>query len=132
LNPATGEISGKPAVAGSYPLKVQVTDTLGLTASLDVPLTVAAKLAVVKKPLPTAKVGSRYAAKLGTTGGVGPLKWNILGGKPGFLPAGIKFNARTGAFSGTPKKAGVYRLRLQVVDKLGVKSAIGILLKVKA
>ncbi len=132
LNPATGEISGKPAVAGAYPLKVQVTDTLGLTATVDVPLTVAAKLAVVKKPLPAAKVGKRYNAKLKATGGVGPLKWNILGGNPGLLPAGIKFNARTGAFTGTPKKAGIYRLRMQVVDKLGVKSAIGILLKVSA
>jgi putative Ig domain-containing protein len=132
LNAATGEITGTPAVAGAYPLKVQVTDTLGLTATVDVPLTVAAKLAVVKKPLPAAKVGSVYRAKLGATGGVGPLKWNILGGKPGFLPAGIKFNAKTGAFSGTPTKAGVYRLRMQVVDKLGIKSAIGIVLKVKA
>jgi hypothetical protein len=132
LNPATGEISGKPAVAGAYPLKVQVTDTLGLTATVDVPLTIAAKLAVVKKPLPAAKVGKLYKATLKATGGVGPLKWNILGGKPGLLPAGIKFNARTGAFSGKPRKAGVYRLRMQVVDKLGVKSAIGILLKVSA
>jgi len=132
LNPATGEITGTPAVAGAYPLKVQVTDTLGLTATVDVPLKVAARLAAVKKPLPAAKVGSVYRAKLGATGGVAPLKWNILGGKPGFLPAGIKFNAKTGAFSGTPTKAGVYRLRMQVVDKLGIKSAIGILLKVKA
>jgi hypothetical protein len=132
LNPATGEISGKPAVAGAYPLQVQVTDTLGLTATVDVPLKVAAKLAAVKKPLAAAKVGKLYKATLKATGGVGPLKWNILGGKPGLLPAGIKFNARTGAFSGKPRKAGIYRLRMQVVDKLGVKSAIGILLKVNA
>jgi len=132
LNSATGEITGLPTVAGAYPLKVQVTDTLGLTATVDVPLTVAARLAAVKKPLPAAKVGKLYNAKLKATGGVGPLKWNILGGKPGFLPAGIKFNAKTGAFSGTPTKAGVYRLRMQVVDKLGIKSAIGILLKVSA
>jgi putative Ig domain-containing protein len=132
LSAATGEISGTPTLAGTYALKVRVTDTLGLTDTVDVPLTVAAKLAVVKKPLPAAKVGSAYRAKLAAKGGVGPLKWNILGGKPGFLPAGIKFNAKTGSFSGTPMKAGVYRLRMQVVDKLGVKSAIGILLKVKA
>jgi hypothetical protein len=63
---------------------------------------------------------------------VGPLKWNILGGRPGLLPVGIKFSAKTGEFSGTPTKAGVYRLRMQVVDKLGVKSAVGIILKVNA
>jgi large repetitive protein len=129
---ASGAISGKPTVAGSYVLKLVIADTLGLTATVDVPLKVAAKLAVVKRPLPAAKVGSLYRARLGATGGVGPLKWNILGGKPGFLPTGIKFNAKTGAFSGTPKKAGIYRLRMQVVDKLGIKSALGIVLKVKA
>ena len=132
MNPATGEITGTPESPGAYPLKVQVTDTLGLTATVDVPLTVAEKLAVVKKPLPAAKVGSLYRAKLTASGGVHPLKWNILGGRPGLLPAGIKFNAKTGAFSGKPTKAGVYRLRMQVVDKLGVKSAVGVLLKVNA
>jgi large repetitive protein len=132
LDAATGEISGTPALTGTYPLKFQVTDSLGLTDAVDVPLKVAAKLAVVKKRLPAAKVGAPYRAKLGATGGVAPLRWKILGGLPGFLPKGIKFSARTGVFSGTPTKAGVYRLRMQVVDKLGIKSAIGILLKVNA
>lgn len=132
LDPATGAITGKPTVAGSYPVKVQVADSLGLTAAVEVPLTISAKLAVVKKALPKAKVGTAYRGKLSTTGGVGPIKWNILGGRPGLLPKGIKFNARTGVFSGTPTAAGVYRLRMQAVDKLGVKSAIGILIKVNA
>jgi hypothetical protein len=132
LNAATGEISGIPALAGTYPLKVGVTDSLGLTDTVDVPLKVVAKLAVVKKPLLAAKVGRPYRAKLTVEGGVGPLKWRIVGGRPGFLPAGIRFNTRTGGFSGTPTKAGEYRLRMQVVDKLGVKSSVGILLKVNA
>ena len=132
LNAATGEISGTPALAGAHTFKVRVTDALGLTATVDVPLTVAAKLAVVKKPLTAAKVGKAYKGKLTATGGVGPLKWNILGGKPGLLPVGIRFSSRTGVFSGTPTKAGVYRLRMQVVDKLGIKSAVGIILKVNA
>jgi hypothetical protein len=86
----------------------------------------------VKKALPAARVGHAFRAKLRALGGVGPLKWNILGGRPGLLPVGIKFSAKTGEFSGTPRKPGVYRLRMQVVDKLGVKSAIGIVLKVSA
>ena len=132
LNAATGDITGTPTAAGARPVKIRVTDSLGLTDTLDVPLTVAAKLSVVKKPLPAAKVGRAFRAKLAARGGVGPLKWNILGGRPGLLPAGVKFNAKTGSFSGTPTKAGLYRLRMQVVDKLGVKSAVGIILKVSA
>jgi large repetitive protein len=132
LDAATGDITGTPTAAGTHQVKVVVTDSLGLTDTLDVPLKVATKLAVVKTPLRTARVGHAFRAKLAARGGVGPLKWNILGGRPGLLPAGIKFSARTGEFSGTPTKAGVYRLRMQVVDKLGVKSAVGIILTVNA
>ena len=86
LNAATGDITGTPTAAGAHPVKLRVTDSLGLTDTLDVPLAVAAKLAVVKKPLPAAKVGRAFRAKLAARGGVGPLKWNILGGTPGLPP----------------------------------------------
>lgn len=132
LDSATGLISGKPQVAGSFSVKVSVADGFGQKDTVDVTIGVAPKLAILKRALPALKVGTVYAAKLAAIGGVGPLKWNILGGRPGLLSAGIKFNAKTGAFSGTPKKAGIYRLRMQVVDKLGVKSALGIVLKVNA
>lgn len=128
---AAGLIGGKPTVAGSYPLKLTVTDRLGLSQSADVTIAVAAKLAVVKTALPTVKIGKLYKARLTATGGVTPRKWTILGGLPGLLPTGIKFNAKTGAFSGIAKgKTGVYRLRMQVTDKLGVKASLGIVLKV--
>jgi hypothetical protein len=132
LDAATGAIGGKPSVAGSYALKLTATDQLGLTATLDVPLVVAPKLAIAKKPLPAAKLGKAYKARFLAHGGIAPTKWIILGGKPGLLPAGIKLNAKTGELSGRPTKAGTYRLRIQVVDKLGVKSALGFVLRVNA
>jgi hypothetical protein len=133
LDTATGLIGGKPTVAGSYPLKLAVTDQLGLTQSVDVTVKVNAKLAVVKKALPIVKIGKRYKARLTAHGGVTPRKWTILGGRPGLLPKGIKFNAKTGDFSGIATgKAGLYRLRMQVTDKLGVKSSLPIVLKVVA
>jgi hypothetical protein len=133
LDTATGLIGGKPTVAGSYPLKLTVTDQLGLTQSVDVTVAVAAKLGVVKKALPVVKIGKLYKARLTAHGGATPLKWRILGGLPGFLPTGIKFNAKTGEFSGVAKgKTGLYRLRMQATDKLGVKASLGIVLKVVA
>jgi hypothetical protein len=128
----TAQISGTPAAGGSFPLKVTVHDQLGLTQTTDVDLVVAAHLAISKKPLAVAKVGARYNARLLARGGVLPRKWTILGGRPGLLPPGIKLDRKTGRLSGTPTKAGVYRLRLQVADKLGVKSAAGFVLKVVA
>jgi hypothetical protein len=126
----TGEIRGTPNTAGSYPLKLTVKDQLGLSETTDVNLLVAAHLAIMKRPLAIAKVGSRYSGRFLARGGVLPRRWNLLGGRPGSLPPGIKLNRRTGQLSGTPTKPGIYRLRMQVVDKLGVKSAAGFVLKV--
>jgi hypothetical protein len=133
LDPTNGAIAGKPTLAGSYPFKLTVRDQLGLEQTVDVTVVVAAKLSVVKKALPVVKIGKLYKARLTTSGGVTPQKWTILGGRPGFLPAGIKFNAKTGGFSGIAKgKAGLYRLRVQVTDKLGVKASLPVVLKVVA
>jgi hypothetical protein len=133
LDAATGLIGGKPTVAGSYPLKLTVTDQLGLTQNVDVTVAVAAKLAVVKKALPVVKIGKLYKGRLTAHGGATPLKWRVLGGRPGFLPAGIKLNAKTGEFSGIASgKTGLYRLRMQATDKLGVKASLPIVLKVVA
>jgi len=82
--------------------------------------------------LPTGKVGRAYRARVASTGGVAPRGWTILTMRPATLPLGIKFNKRTGQFTGTPLKAGTWRLRLQVTDGLRVKSSLPFVLKVKA
>ena len=130
FDPTTGAITGKPASPGSYPLKVTVQDTLGLGQTVDVPLVVVPRLLITKRLLTVAKLGVAYKGGFRATGGVLPRQWNLLGGLPGFLPPGIKLNRKTGALSGTPTKAGVYHLRMQVADKLGAKSAAGFILKV--
>jgi large repetitive protein len=131
LDPATGAITGKPTGLGAFPFKLVVTDSIGLTQTVDVNLAVAAHLAIAKRALKAAKVGSRYSARMLAIGGVTPRQWNILGGRPGLLPKGLKLNRTTGMISGTPTQAGTFRLRLQVVDHLGVKAAAGFVLKVK-
>jgi large repetitive protein len=130
LDTATGAISGRPLAAGAFPVTLAVTDSIGLQTTQNLNLLVAAKLAITKQPLKAAKVGRLYRARLLATGGVVPRQWNLLGGRPGLLPPGIKLNKKTGALLGTPTKSGVYRLRMQVVDKLGAKSAAGYTLKV--
>jgi Putative Ig domain len=127
---ATGAITGKATAAGSFPLKLKVQDSLGLSQTADVSVVVTPRLLITKAPLKVATVGKLYRGRLVATGGVSPRRWNILGGKPGLLPPGIKLDRKTGRLTGTPTKAGVYRLRLQVVDKLGAKSAAGFVLKV--
>ena len=132
IDPATGAITGTPTAAGRSDLKLTVKDSLGLTTTVDLPFTVAARLLVTKSPLPAAKVGSSFHAFFRATGGVIPRKWVILGGRPGLLPKGLRLNARTGQLSGRPTQAGTFRLRIQVTDKLGVHSSAGFVLKVAA
>lgn len=132
LDSGSGLISGTPTSAGSFPLKLTVTDRLGLQDTVDITLAVAAKLTITKRALKVAKVGTAYRDRFAASGGVLPRKWILLGGRPGSLPPGMKLNAKTGQLSGTPTKAGTYRLRMQVVDKLGVKSSAAFVLKVNA
>lgn len=132
LNAATGAVTGTPAAAGQSTLKLTVKDSVGLTMTVDYPLTVVPELLVAKRPLPAGKVGSAYSATLRATGGATPRTWKILGGRPGSLPRGLKLNARTGRITGTPRQAGTFHLRVQVTDKLGAHSALGIVLKVAA
>lgn len=127
LDPATGTISGTPTIAGATVMKVTVTDSLGLTSTVDVKLAVAQPLTVVKNPLRPAKVGRKYRARLFAQGGVAPKLWTILRGA---LPAGIRLNAATGVISGTPIHAGSKRVIINVTDRLGAVSRGTYVLKV--
>jgi len=127
LDPASGAVTGTPTQAGAAAVKVTVTDSLGLTKQMDVNLVVAGKLALAKTPLAPATVGVAYSQRLVRAGGVTPIRWTIIGGT---VPAGIKLGARTGKLAGVPKKAGTYHFRVQVVDRLGAHSTLGVVLKV--
>ena len=129
LDPATGVISGEPTIAGSFPVKVSVTDRLGFADTVDVNLGVAAKLAIAKKPLPTARVGRRYRAAVAVLGGVAPRAWKILRGS---VPAGIRLDRATGVLGGTPQRAATFRVWLQVTDGLGATSTGTYTLKVRS
>src|SRR5262249_2544780 len=102
LDAATGAISGTPAAPGTFAVKLTVKDSLGLTTTVDFPLTVAGQLLVTKTPLPTAKVGRAYRATVRASGGFAPRTWRAIGA----LPRGLKLNARTGQITGTPRQAG--------------------------
>jgi hypothetical protein len=127
----TAAISGKPTAAGTSTVKLTATDTLGLTSSVNLRLTIMPRLLITKTPLGQATVGKKYSVRLLHTGGARPYSFAFLGGRPGLLPKGLKLNVRTGVISGTPKQAGLFRLRLQVNDVLGAHSAAGFVLKVK-
>ena len=123
----TGAISGTPKEAGKAAVKLTVTDSIGLKTTLDVSLNIVPKLALAKQTLKGAKVGGVYGAILHKAGGARPFRWTMTG-----APKGLKLNALTGRLTGTPTKAGTYRLRVQVGDVLGALSSRTFVLKVAA
>ena len=125
---ADGTLAGKPTASGRFTFTVQAADTEGRTATVSQTLVVAPKLAFKTVTLKAARVGKLYSARLKTLGGVAPVKWKILGGK---LPTGIRFQKTLGTFAGTAKKAGRYRVSVEVTDALGVTSKKTFVLVVK-
>lgn len=127
MNP-DGTLVGTPETAGRFPITFSVTDGEARTATVNLTLVIAAKLGVKTLRLREARIGRLYRAKLATLGGVAPTRWKLLRGT---LPRGVRLDKKLGLLQGTPRTAGTYRLRLEVVDALGVKSQATLTLVVK-
>ena len=126
LDPASGRISGRPSAAGSFPVKLTVTDSVGLTDTVEINLTVAPKLSLVVRKLRSARLGHTFVARLAASGGVTPVTWSLRG-----LPAGMHFARRTGIVSGTPRRTGKFTLVVQAKDALGAIARSAFVLTVK-
>jgi len=125
---ADGTISGTPAAGGSFGFTASATDSEGRIANYPGLLTVAPRLAISTLKIRPAKVGRLYRAKLKALGGVLPKTWRVKGR----LPRGIRLDRTLGVLSGTPLKAGTYRITVEVVDALKVKSTTPLVLVVVA
>jgi hypothetical protein len=122
----TGTITGRPTATGRYSFTVSVADTEGRTATFSAIVSVAARLAISTLVLRPGKVGKPYRQRIGTTGGVEP----EVRVKQGPITRGLRFDRTLGVLSGTPLKAGTWRIVFEAVDSLGVKSVKTLLLRV--
>ena len=112
-----GTVSGTPRAAGIFRATLRLSDSEGRTLDYAANFGVAARLKVGTLALRPGKVGRLYRSKVTATGGIAPRKWKIAVGP---LPKGIRFDRTTGILSGTPTKAGRYRMTFQVTDGLKV------------
>jgi len=127
LSTTAGTIAGRPTVPGVFPFTVSVSDSSAQVVSSSGVLNVAPRLAMVARPLKQGRVGRLYRSKVFATGGVAPRSWLVVRGT---LPRGVRFDRTLGMLSGIPKKAGRSRVRIQVVDALGVRSTRTFLIKI--
>jgi Putative Ig domain len=113
----SGAITGTPGVAGSFPLKLVVSDSEGRNAGVELTIVVRPRLTIAPTRLEPARTGKSYRARIRTLGGAGPTRFKLLAGR---LPAGIRLDVSSGALSGTPRTAGSYRIVVEARDALGV------------
>jgi hypothetical protein len=124
-----GLITGEATRAGTFAVSLTVTDSLGLTQTVNARVVIAKKLTISGRGLPTAHVGRAYHARVKVTGGIRPETFTIVHGK---LPAGIRLSTHTGALTGRARGVGTSRVTIKAVDKLGVVSTANVTVKVSA
>ncbi|MCB1224233.1 MAG: putative Ig domain-containing protein [Verrucomicrobiales bacterium] len=115
INPATGAISGTPAVGGTATITATTGDG-GQTCSGSTTLTVACGgLAVGPATLPDGTKGAVYQAQVQATGGSAPYLYQLVTGS---LPPGLALDNATGVIQGVPSTDGVFAFTISVTDRL--------------
>lgn len=105
-------IGGTPASTGSSTFTVQVTDSIGQTATKSLSITIGAALSITTTSLPSGVASSAYSTSLSATGGTAGYSWSLTSGS---LPTGLSLNA-AGTITGTPSGAGTYSFTVQATD----------------
>jgi hypothetical protein len=101
LDTGTGEISGTPEYAGTFPADFCVGDSAGVLACKAFTLVVIApKLTIVTGTVPSARRETAYETTLEADGGLPPYTWAVTEGD---LPAGLALDPVTGSIYGTPE-----------------------------
>ena len=117
---STGVISGTPNTVGTFPFKIQLSDSTNPANSVTKPfaITIGAGVTITTPPtLSNATVGTAYLQTLAAAGGVQPYTWSPVGALPAPLAA-LSLSA-AGTISGTPTAAGTGSFTVTVTDFVG-------------
>jgi hypothetical protein len=113
INASTGLLTGTPATAGTIPIPVNLTDSIGTVFSETFQLNVFAAVSITTVSLPNGAPSVGYGATLTATGGSIPYTWSVSAGS---LPPGLNLNATTGQISGSPTTQGAFQFTVQVTE----------------
>src|SRR3990172_6090679 len=113
LNSSTGELSGTPTTSGTFCFTIQAADSISVTATRQLCITIYDRLTITTSSLSGGMVGTAYSHTLVAAGGKTPYIWSIAAGS---LPAGLTLDSTTGIISGTPTAAVTSNFTVQVTD----------------
>lgn len=117
LNPATGEVTGTPTVAGVFPVQLKVRDTLGTSRVVDESITINNYTPMSFTAGYARMMATRvYASTPTLVGGLAPITFAL---QTGALPTGLSLNAATGELTGTPTTPGAVAFTIRATDALG-------------
>ena len=131
LAPTTGVISGNPTSPGTSDFTAEVTDSVSLSDTQNLSITIAAVPVppnITTEALPRGTVGTAYNRTLQRSGGTAPFTWSFTG----TLPADLNLNPSTGVISGTPSAAGTFNFTPQVTDGLSLSDTQALSITINA
>jgi broad specificity polyphosphatase/5'/3'-nucleotidase SurE len=118
IGPTTGNITGIPTKAGSYPVTITVTDSTGSTAAVAFTWTIGNVVTVTAPAAEKSAVGTAITA-VKVTAADSAAGQTFTFGAAG-LPAGLKIAAGTGVITGTPTgPAGTFTVTVTATDGTG-------------
>jgi hypothetical protein len=125
-----GVLTGTPTAAGTNVLNLQVTDSIGSTATNAFALIVASTAPSITNgtTLANGTMSSAYSLTFGTAGGTKPYTWALTSGS---LPTGVSLNS-AGVLSGTPTTNGTFSFTLKATDYCGLAATQTFSLTIKA
>jgi hypothetical protein len=140
IGASSGVISGTPTTQGSYSVVITASDsaTPANTASVTLPITIGAGVAVTPPTLTPAYNGTLYtsSAFAATGGNGGPYTWSWAAAAGSTLPSGLNIDTNTAVISGTPANNGTTTATSDVVvtatDSLGNKGSANAAISVEA
>ncbi len=110
---STGAISGTPTSQAPSFFTVQVTDSLGATASRSFSIGISSAIVILTSSLPNGVTGVAYSAPpISASGGSSPYAFSV---SQGSLPAGLTLST-AGLITGTPTAAGTSNFVITATD----------------
>ena len=116
IDAATGVISGTPTGAGTFNVRITLTDAAGASVQKEYALSIYEPVEITTESLPSGTENASYEGSLSAQGGRTPYTWSIVEGN---LPSGLTLRSDTGIISGTPTAKGTYNFTVKVTDADG-------------